>query len=174
MSQEKYVNHYIEILTTTLQDAIVRNISMQANAKVTEETFQQFVSENQNLKEQLASQRQKEITKVDELNAQIIALSNRIDILTSERSDVESMRHQLQHLETFKNQLALTQKENIDLKKLVEDLQPKTKSGKKTKVVPQKVEELSVTKDVKVEKEPVPTTPPAPKVIMSTKDIFKK
>jgi hypothetical protein len=172
MSQEKYVNHYIEILTTTLQDAIVRNISMQANAKVTEETFQQFVTDNQKLKEQLASQREKEIAKVDELNAQIIALGNRVDIFKSERSDVESMRHQLQHLETFKNQLASTQKENLDLKKQIEDLQPKSKSGKKTKVTPTNVEEVVVVEAVEVE--PVPAPPPAPKVIMSTKDIFKK
>ena len=172
MSQEKYVNHYIEILTTTLQDAIVRNISMQANAKVTEETFQQFVSDNKGLKEQLASQREKEIVKVDELNAQIIALVNRIDIFKSERSDVESMRHQLQHLETFKNQLALTQKENLDLKKQLEDLQPKAKSGKKTKAVATSVEEVVAVKEVEVDLVPAP--PPAPRVIMSTKDIFKK
>ena len=172
MSQEKYVNHYIEILTTTLQDAIVRNISMQANAKVTEETFQQFATDNQKLKEQLASEREKGIAKVDELNAQIIALVNRIDIFKSERSDVESMRHQLQHLETFKNQLALTQKENLDLKKQLEDLQPKAKSGKKTKAVATSVEEVVAVEEVKVE--PVPAPPPAPKVIMSTKDIFKK
>ena len=172
MSQEKYVNHYIEILTTTLQDAIVRNISMQANAKVTEETFQQFVTDNQKLKEQLASEREKGIAKVDELNSQIIALVNRIDIFKSERSDVESMRHQLQHLETFKNQLALTQKENLDLKKQLEDLQPKAKSGKKTKAVATSVEEVVAVEEVEVE--PVPAPPPAPRVIMSTKDIFKK
>jgi predicted nuclease with TOPRIM domain len=171
MSQEKYINHYIEILTTTLQDAIVRNISMQANAKVTEETFQQFVTENEKLKEQLSSQRENEITKVDELNAQTIALNNRIDIFKSERSDVESMRHQLQHLETFKNQLAATAAENIDLKKQLNDLQTKLKNGKgKTKSVETKIEEVVAVEEIKVE----PTPPPTPKVIMSTKDIFKK
>lgn len=174
MSQEKYVNHYIDILTTTLQDAIIRNISMQANAKVTEETFQQFVTENQSLKEQLASQRQKEVAKVDELNAQIIALTNRIDIFTSERSDVENMRHQLQHLDTFKNQLALTQNENVELKKQLEELQPKTKSSKKVKSVPVKVDTIVPASDVPE----IPTGSNAaaatPKVVMSTKDIFKK
>lgn len=171
MSQEKYVNHYIEILTTTLQDAIVRNISMQANAKVTEETFQQFVSDNQKLKEQLASQREKEIAKIDELNAQIIALSNRIEIFTSERSDVENMRHQIQHLDTFKNQLALTQNENLELKKELEELRPKTKSSVKKKVAAVPVTPV-VVEPVKVEL--TPAAPVAPKVVMSTKDIFKK
>jgi len=170
MSQEKYVNHYIEILTTTLQDAIIRNISMQANAKVTEETFQQFVTENEKLKEQLSSQRENEITKVDELNAQTIALNNRIEIFKSERSDVESMRHQLQHLETFKNQLAAVAAENIDLKKQLNDLQTKLKIGKKTKTTATNVEEVVAVEEIKVEPAPSPT----PKVIMSTKDIFKK
>ena len=172
MSQEKYVNHYIDILTTTLQDAIIRNISMQANAKVTEETFQQFVTDNQGLREQLATQREKEIAKVDELNAKIAELNNVIGIFKSERSDVENMRHQLQHLDTFKNQLAVTQKENIELKKQLDELlesQPKPKAGKKIKSAPVKVEEVKVE-----EVKPQPAAPQAPKVVMSTKDIFKK
>ena len=34
---EKYYNHFIEIMTSTMNDAIIRNISLQANAKVLEE-----------------------------------------------------------------------------------------------------------------------------------------
>ena len=34
-----YVNYYIEILSNTLNDAILRNVSLQANAKITEESI---------------------------------------------------------------------------------------------------------------------------------------
>jgi hypothetical protein len=36
MANEKYLNYYIETMTTTLTDCVVRNISMQANAKITD------------------------------------------------------------------------------------------------------------------------------------------
>ena len=36
MSNETYVNHYVEILTSTMTDAVMRNISLQANAKISE------------------------------------------------------------------------------------------------------------------------------------------
>jgi cell division septum initiation protein DivIVA len=80
------------------------------------------------------------------------------------------MRHQLQHLETFKNQLAAVAAENIDLKKQLNDLQTKLKSGKKTKTTATNVEEVIVVEEIKVE----PAVPATPRVIMSTKDIFKK
>ena len=37
MANEKYLNYYIETMTSTLTDCVVRNISMQANAKITDE-----------------------------------------------------------------------------------------------------------------------------------------
>ena len=45
MSNETYVNHYIEILTNTLTDALLRNISMQANLKVNEGVVGEFQSQ---------------------------------------------------------------------------------------------------------------------------------
>ena len=36
MSNENYVNHYVEILTSTMTDAVIRNISLQANGKISE------------------------------------------------------------------------------------------------------------------------------------------
>ena len=39
MNNEKYLNYYIETLTATLTDCVVRNVSLQANAKVTEKNW---------------------------------------------------------------------------------------------------------------------------------------
>ena len=33
---KNYVDYYIELLASTMQDAIIRNISLQANAKLTD------------------------------------------------------------------------------------------------------------------------------------------
>ena len=54
MSSENYVNYYVELMTATMQDAILRNISLQANAKMVEETFQNISKENEELKVKLS------------------------------------------------------------------------------------------------------------------------
>ena len=76
------------------------------------------------------------------------------------------------HRREVKNQLALTQNENLELKKELEELRPKTKSNVKKKVATVPVAPV-VVEPVKVELTPAPA-PVTPKVIMSTKDIFKK
>ena len=52
MSNENYVNHYVEILTSTMTDAVIRNISLQANAKISENV----IGEQQNKIEKLNSE----------------------------------------------------------------------------------------------------------------------
>lgn len=42
---EKYVNYYVEILSSTLNDAFLRNISLQANAKISEDMLQELKNE---------------------------------------------------------------------------------------------------------------------------------
>ena len=41
MGNEKYLNHYIEILTSTMTDCVIRNVSMQANAKIIDEVVKE-------------------------------------------------------------------------------------------------------------------------------------
>ena len=49
MSNENYLNHYVEIMTSTMTDVIVRNISLQANARVTEEVVEEQAKRIQEL-----------------------------------------------------------------------------------------------------------------------------
>jgi len=173
MSQENYINYYIETLTSTLQDAIVRNISMQANAKVTDDTLQSFANENKSLKEQIAGQQGTENRRILELEATIVEQNKTIYELRTQRSDVENIRHQLQHLETFRTQLANTQLDNDSLKKQLQNMTARCEelensAAKKTKKTSTKKEEIVET-PVEVVQEVE-----KPKVVMSTKDIFKK
>ena len=39
MGNEKYLNYYVEILTNTLTDAVIRNVSLQANARISEDVI---------------------------------------------------------------------------------------------------------------------------------------
>jgi len=46
MGNEKYLNYYIETLTTTMTDCVIRNVSMQANAKITDEVVKEQSEKN--------------------------------------------------------------------------------------------------------------------------------
>ncbi len=51
MGNEKYLNYYIETLTSTVTDCVIRNVSMQANAKVTDEVIKEQVEKIESLLE---------------------------------------------------------------------------------------------------------------------------
>ena len=49
MSNEKYVNYYVDILTSTMTDAVIRNVSLQANAKVVDDVIKEQAKKLENL-----------------------------------------------------------------------------------------------------------------------------
>ena len=55
MGNEKYLNYYVEILTGTMTDAVIRNISLQSNARVTEDVINEQVKKIEELKSNLES-----------------------------------------------------------------------------------------------------------------------
>ena len=62
---EKYLNYYIETLTATLTDCVVRNVSLQANAKVTEEVVEEQSKKIEDLsKEQSIQLQEEQINKI--------------------------------------------------------------------------------------------------------------
>ena len=117
MDNTQYVNAYIEILTQTMTDAVVRNVSLQANLKLTEP----LIDELQKSLDEVQEVSLREIEQLREVNSQQVAeLQNlveennkRISELTAKLNDVEKLRveyentkHQIQHIETFKNELS--------------------------------------------------------------------
>ncbi len=129
MSNETYVNNYIEILTATVNDAIMKNISMQANAKVTDNVIKEQASLIEQLKTanaDLASNFEKEKeTNSQSENTRIQNLEqdnrNYINRITDLQNDIEQTKHikneydgiksQVQHMDTFRNELEKTRHE---------------------------------------------------------------
>ena len=101
MSNETYVNNYIEILTATVNDAIMKNISMQANAKVTDNVIKEQASLIEQLKTanaDLASNFEKEKeTNSQSENTRIQNLEqdnrNYINRITDLQNDIEQTKH---------------------------------------------------------------------------------
>lgn len=116
MDQEKFVGTYIELLNSTLTEAIQKNIVAQAQKKVLEQE-----------KSELVKQWESSILEVqDKLRARDKEISELKRELNSERQQVGALRVNIheanvatQHFETFKNELAASRQENENLKKLI-------------------------------------------------------
>jgi chromosome segregation ATPase len=133
MSQEKYVEQYLDILTKTMQDSIIKNISLQANLKVTEGIIKELQdgssSSIQSLQKKIdelnvtIANSQKELNslrdnKISAENSRLQHLQTTIDDLRKKlvdheiiKKEYEEVKHQVQHIDTFRNELNKTRDE---------------------------------------------------------------
>jgi DNA repair exonuclease SbcCD ATPase subunit len=143
MGNESYLNHYIETLTSSLTDCVIRNVSMQANAKVTDdvigdlskklevldkikvelETALNEAKNNNNLTE---SNLVKELKDKISVNEQTIQnLNADLSNLQNTYRDYDSIKNQATHVDTFKSELIKAREETMSVrndyeKKIVE------------------------------------------------------
>jgi chromosome segregation ATPase len=119
MENNEYVNHYIEIMTGTLTDAVLRNISLQANAKVTESVLEnqaRVIEELQGTVEQHNAGNNAQVDNlkndVSNLEKTILNLRNELTTVNNLKNEYESVKHQTQHVDTFRNELAKEREEH--------------------------------------------------------------
>lgn len=134
MGNEKYLNYYIETLTSTMTDCVIRNVSMQANAKITDEVvkeqsekIEELVELNTQLKETVEKLKATNLTtenniisdlkeklnqsellvasKTSELNGLNEKHRAELDELTNKFRDYDSVKNQATHVDTFKGEL---------------------------------------------------------------------
>ena len=98
MDNQNYYNYYIDTLTNSFTDAIMRNISLQASVKLGEDAIKEYES------------------NLEILDAEIGRLREEITNLQNSKSDYENTKHQVQHIDTFRNELIQARKENEDLR----------------------------------------------------------
>jgi chromosome segregation ATPase len=129
MGNEKFVNYYIEGLITTLNDCLIRNISLQANDRISKETIEEHTKKVESLNGTIdalkvdlesARKQQNEIDNQryqnlensikDHLNT-INRLNGEISQLSTMKSEYENVKHQVQHVDTFRTELNKTREE---------------------------------------------------------------
>ena len=134
MSQEKYLNHYVDLLKSTLNDQISRNLQLQATTKTQEEIMKEMNVDLQTLTQQVqelqntASESVGE--KENELNKRVEQLKNQINQLNQSRqNDMKSRSDETRNLNSkiseLQNQLSQPNPlsgEVSGYKKLVDDL----------------------------------------------------
>ena len=112
MENEKYLNHYVEILTSTMTDVIVRNISMQANARVTEDVVNEQAKRIEELSINVANTNAENDSEIKKLNTTINQLNGELDDLRRQRGEFEAVKSQAQHVDTFRNELVKEREEH--------------------------------------------------------------
>jgi predicted RNase H-like nuclease (RuvC/YqgF family) len=126
MSNDKYVKHYVEILTDTMSDAVIRNISMQANAKISDEVIGELTEkikflEQQNGELQTSAEetnKQRSSTEnntIHTLENKVTEQRNIISDLQNQIRSLEGVKSQVSHLEGFRNELIKAREENAAL-----------------------------------------------------------
>ena len=118
MDNQNYYNYYIDTLTNSFTDAIMRNISLQASVKLGEDAIKEYES------------------NLEILDAEIGRLREEITNLQNSKADYENTKHQVQHIDTFRNELIQARKENEDLRKHYE---------KEIKTLTDKIDYLQLT-----------------------------
>lgn len=121
MGNEKYLNYYVEILTGTMTDAVIRNISLQANARVTEEVINEQSATIEKLKNDLLNVNSgKDGTIKGHLDT-INSLNNQLSELNKMKGEYETVKHQVDHVNTFRSELIKEREEHLKTRNAYED-----------------------------------------------------
>ena len=128
MNQEKFINSYVELLNTTLTEAIQKNIVLQVQKKIAE-------SEISGIQDKLKNEFHLELEKNKAVQNYNLELEKTISILKSELDESVKQKNILSaelaeskkaasHVDTFKNELVKTKNDTV---LITEELNKKTK-----------------------------------------------
>jgi chromosome segregation ATPase len=202
MGNEKFVNYYIENLIATMNDCLIRNISLQVNERISKEAIEDQVKAIADLKDTIGSlqkenqsiQDNKQVSdqekyqnlenSIKEHLDTIKGLNERIAEADKLKNEYENVKHQVQHVDTFRNELTKTREEfdrnkneyENKIKQLSNESETKLKEltgnyENKIKELTDKIEYLQLTpaKRKKLDDDKVSVTP-----IENTLEVFTK
>ena len=151
---KKYQEYYNQILSGTLSDTIIKSISYQANIKLAndviaenEKVIKDLQSKIDELKSELEKNKNNKNTEENNLikilentnkenSERITKLNNTISELNKFKTENEQIKNQVQHIDTFRNELIKSREETqivrnefdaakINYEKQIEDLNEK-------------------------------------------------
>ena len=121
MSQEKYLNNYVDLLKNTLNDQVARNLQLQANLKTQEEIMNemstQLQSTIQQLQEKQSGSNEVVVQREQELLGQINQLKQQLTQVN------QSTQFKVGEVESYKNTITANQNIINDQARKINDLQ---------------------------------------------------
>ena len=147
MGNEKFVNYYIENLIATMNDCLIRNISLQVNERISKEAIEDQAKVIEDLKDTIGSlQKENQSIQDNKLISDqekyqnlensikehldtIKGLNERITEADKLKNEYENVKHQVQHVDTFRNELSKTREEVDNSKNNYENTIKDLKNG---------------------------------------------
>lgn len=123
MNNQNYLNYYIETLTSTLTDVIVRNVSLQATNRVNEDTAKEYEKTVEALDAEIGRINQEGNNRAQELELEVARLNDELNSIRNMKKEYENVKTQVQHVDTFRNELVNARQEIEELKEQIEYLQ---------------------------------------------------
>lgn len=123
MSNPNYTNYYIETLTSTLTDVIIRNISLQTTNRLHEDAVKDYEKTIEALDAEIGRLNQSGNDTISDLQKEINRLNGELDLIKNMKSEYENVKNQVQHIDTFRNELVKSRKENEELQEQIRYLQ---------------------------------------------------
>lgn len=128
---EKYVNYYIDTLTSTLTDCVIRNISLQVNARISDEAIEELKKTNDELVKSYndltdstknsENENIKRLTHLTETQKQTIdILNSEISMLNRMKGEFESVKSKANNVDAFRNELVKERESHQQTKKQFE------------------------------------------------------
>jgi vacuolar-type H+-ATPase subunit I/STV1 len=173
---EKYQQYYNQIISGTLTDTLLKSISLQANVKLANDIIadqEKVIVDLQTSENSSKKELQTKITSLEEngKNSQAIIAKLQSDLYEANklRAQYENVKHQVQHMDTFRNDLV---KAREDIKNLQTEHEKKVESLKAMyeseisklnlaietlKTPTSKKKAVKVTKTASVKKAPIKT-----------------
>lgn len=154
---QNYINNYIEVMTGIMQDAVLRNISLQANEKISNDVIQEQAKKIEELQLALDNNSKSESKLHTELENIIVGLKSELSSAHNVIAEYDSVKHQVQHVETFRNELVNERNAHEKTRNLYEskikDLQKQIDYLQLTPAQKKKISESTVVKKTKVSTE---------------------
>jgi chromosome segregation ATPase len=136
MGNEKYVNYYIELMTNTMQDAVLRNISIQTNLKISDGIINEQVKKIEELNALVENLKNETSSSQSSAEETINNLRVEINSLKGIKTDYENIKHQVNHVDTFRKEL---------IKERQEHSRTRDDYEKKLNMLNEKIEYLQLT-----------------------------
>jgi chromosome segregation ATPase len=151
---KNYVDYFIEIMTNTLSDAVVRNVSLQANAKITDVAIGQLNERVIELENEIESFKNNNNSNEEHYKNQMNLLNEEVNKLRHIKNDYDNIKNQATNVDTFRNELIKARKETADLEnhyeKQIQELKDKIEYLQLTPAKRKKMDE----KTTKIVEEP--------------------
>lgn len=121
MGTENYVNHYVETLTSTMQDAILKNVSLQANIKLANEAIKELEDEISELRKSIDERDLDDSDRIVQLESTLTSLNEEVQLLRAIKIEYDNTKHYVDHVNTFQSALEKSREETTQIREQYEN-----------------------------------------------------